>query len=61
MLDGEFNSASNGDGFKGVVIEQKRGFEPKYWVFDLILLVYPANIHLQTRVGFLIGCIVCRI
>jgi hypothetical protein len=39
----------------------KRGFEPKYWVFDLILLVYPANIHLRTRIGFLISCIVCRI
>jgi hypothetical protein len=25
VLDGEFNSASNADGFKGVVIEQKEG------------------------------------
>jgi hypothetical protein len=61
VLDAEFNSASNDDGFKAEVIEQKRWFEPKYWVFDLILLVYPADIHLRTRVGFLIGCIVCRI
>jgi hypothetical protein len=32
-----------------------------YWVFDPILLVYPADIHLWTRVGFLTDCTVCRI
>jgi hypothetical protein len=60
VLDAEFNFVSNSDSFNRGVTEQK-GFGTKYWVFDPILLVYLAGINLWTRVGFLIGCIVCRI
>ncbi len=59
LLDAEFNSASNGDSFKGVIY-QKRQFDRTNWDFDRILVVYLADIRFWTSVGFLIGCTRCR-
>ncbi len=58
LLDAEFNSASNGDSFKGVIY-QKRQFDRTNWDFDRILVVYLADIRFWTSVGFLIGCNRC--
>jgi hypothetical protein len=43
------------------VIEQKGGFEVKYWNFGGFQPIYLAGIRLWTRVGFLIDCVGCRI
>ncbi len=55
LLDAEFNSASNGDSFKGFIY-QKRQFHGTNWDFDRILVVYLANTRFWTSVGFLIDC-----
>jgi hypothetical protein len=59
--DAELNSQSNGDNFKGRHRLKKWGFDPKYWVFDPILLLYPADIRSETSADSKSGWAVCEI